>query len=81
MINYLPCSIKTLDNPDRAKGIAEASNHEEVQESGTELKISEEVESNESDEELLFGCIPRKVWKALVNRAYKGETFEEDNTE
>lgn len=48
MINHLPCSIKTLDNPDRDQRITEASIHKEVRESGTELGISVESECEEN---------------------------------
>lgn len=42
--------MKTLDNPGRDKWITEASNYEEVQESGTELENSDDEKLEETSE-------------------------------
>lgn len=55
MIDHLPCSVKTSDNPDRYERITKASSYEGIPESETELEIREEVDSEDNSEVLKYG--------------------------
>ncbi|XP_056016075.1 uncharacterized protein LOC125677337 isoform X1 [Ostrea edulis] len=81
---YLQRRYSLTDNPDRDEQITEASSSE-IQESGTELEISEEYESEENSEELESEDIAESGTSednsVEENDDHKSEESEEDTPE